>query len=131
MSRILALDIGGQRTGFAITDEEQIIAQALPFTAPLAGLKNKISEIQKDYGFEKIVVGLPKSMSGFEGRQAELVRQAGELIRKEFGCPVEFFDERLTTKQVMNFKGLGIDMPADSLVAQQILQDYLKKSHNP
>ncbi len=126
MSRILALDIGEQRTGFAITDEGQIIAQALPFTAPLANLNKGIAEIQKDYGFNKIVIGLPKTMSGLEGPQASKVREVGQSLAKEFNCPIEYFDERLTTKQASNLMAKSGNIPLDSLAAQQILEQYLQ-----
>ncbi|OGE85092.1 MAG: hypothetical protein A3J48_02870 [Candidatus Doudnabacteria bacterium RIFCSPHIGHO2_02_FULL_46_11] len=127
MGRILALDVGEQRTGFAITDEEKIISQALPETADQHELLRVINEICNQYDIEKIVVGLPLTMSGEIGSQAQWVKSIGETISTETGKIVDYFDERLTTKQVLRNFEKDKNIPLDSLAAQALLEQYLRK----
>ena len=126
MGRILALDIGSSRIGLAITDENQIICQPMPYTVKPAELIGTLESLNSDYGIEKIIVGLPKSLSGEEGMQAKKTREQGDMIQKSLNIPIEYFDERLTSKEAIRLSQSGSTLPIDSLAAQQILQDYLK-----
>jgi putative Holliday junction resolvase len=47
----------------------------------------------------RVVVGLPLLMDGTEGAQAALVREFAGRLQEAVGVPVEFVDERLTTRE--------------------------------
>ncbi|HYD91233.1 MAG TPA: Holliday junction resolvase RuvX [Flavobacterium sp.] len=126
MGRILSLDIGTKRIGLAITDESQTIAQPFDFTASPAEIGKLMTTLTSDYEIEKIIVGLPMTMAGEEGFQVEYTKKIAEKITEETGMPVEYFDERLTTKQAYKLEGGG-GIPIDCLAAQQLLEQYLRK----
>ena len=62
MARILAIDYGKKRTGLAVTDVLQIIANGLT-TVPTHTLMDFILDYVKREPVERIVVGLPKQMN--------------------------------------------------------------------
>lgn len=130
MPRLLALDIGEKRIGLAVTDEEQAISQPLEFTAEPSEITKVIKSMSEQYKFAKIIVGLPKSMSGEEGMQAKKVRKVADRIKKNTELPIEYFDERLTTKQALGLEGRNKNIPIDSLAAQQLLEQYLRANRN-
>ena len=63
MGRVLAIDYGRKRTGLAVTDPLQIIANGLT-TVPTAELMNFILGYVQRESVERIVVGLPKTVTG-------------------------------------------------------------------
>lgn len=126
MGRILALDLGSKRIGLAITDEDKIIAQPLGITASPENAHQVLEDLKTDFDIEKIVVGLPKSLSGEEGPQAQKIKIQAEKISEYLNLPVEYLDERLTTKQAFNILNRDKNIPIDSLAAQKILEQYLK-----
>ena len=62
MSRILAIDYGKKRTGIAVTDILQIIANGLT-TVPTPQLEGFILKYVQDEPVERIVVGHPRQMN--------------------------------------------------------------------
>ncbi|MFH1361447.1 MAG: Holliday junction resolvase RuvX [bacterium] len=96
--RILAIDHGQARLGIAISDPLQITAQPV---ATLQNDENLIPNLKKiidDYGsVTEIVVGLPKSLKGGLGPQAEKVQAFVAELEKNFEIKVVTWDERLTT----------------------------------
>src|SRR3989344_9432187 len=113
MARILALDIGSKRIGLAITDEEQIISQPLPYTVSPEEILENLQSLINDYEIEEIVVGLPKSLSGEEGTQAQEVRSFIDIIKSKIKTPINYFDERLTTKQAKMLQRDNMGVPID------------------
>ena len=63
MSRILAVDYGKKRTGLAVTDPLQIIANGLA-TVPTAELYDYLVKYTQTEQVELIVVGEPKQPNG-------------------------------------------------------------------
>jgi len=124
MSRILALDFGDARCGCALSDPTGTLATpigAVERPATRRGLQ-RLAEIARDHGVERVVVGLPLTLAGEEGQQAsatrEFVARLGELV----SVPVDMHDERLTTRQAERTGG-GAD--ADSRAAAHLLEAYL------
>ncbi|MDO4183033.1 MAG: Holliday junction resolvase RuvX [Coriobacteriia bacterium] len=128
--RVLALDIGQARVGIAVCDPamqvaspvcvlpaDQVLTHAKPFRAVL-----------EDWEPELLVCGLPYTLSGEEGPQAASIRMQAVRIGKACGLPVEFTDERLSSreaKRILREEGLSekqmrgkIDMIAASLFLQ-------------
>lgn len=98
MGRILGVDYGDSRIGLAISDLNKIIA------SPFKTIKNKGSyqlkeEFRKiiiDNDIERIVLGLPISLSGKETKQTDKVRDFFKFL-EDFNVPVYMQDERLSS----------------------------------
>ncbi len=118
----------------ALSDPQGILAS--PFTiierseetADVAA----IVDIVEQKGVEQIIVGLPRSMDGSIGEQAEKVKAFTEELRRQTKVPAEFRDERLSTvsaKRLMREGKKGRGKAGDDAVAAAIiLQAYLDES---
>lgn len=128
--RIMALDIGQTRIGIAISDPAERVASpvcVLPADEVLAGSRS-FRTVLEDWEPELLLCGLPYTLSGEEGPQAERIRGCAAQIAKGCGLPYEFTDERLSSseaKRSLREKGLSekqmrgkIDMIAASLFLQ-------------
>jgi len=133
MERILAIDYGDRRVGLAVSDPLGITAQPIGYVT-VSGFSDAISKIKSyitEYDIKKIVLGLPKNMSGEEGTRASVTREFGERLEKETGITPDFFDERLTTVYAdhtlnsLNVKGKKKTGKKDTLSAVLILQGYM------
>ena len=131
MSRILAIDYGKKRTGVAVTDVLQIIANGLT-TVPTHQLLDFILKYVEKEPVERIIVGHPKQMNNQESENmAPFVNQ---LRKKLPDIPVEFVDERFTSvlaHQAMLDGGLKKKdrqnkALVDEISATIILQSYLE-----
>lgn len=97
MSRILAIDYGQKRTGLAVTDPLQIIANGLT-TVPTAQLEAFITDYVKREEVERIVVGLPRQNSGEYSENMRRITPFVNRLKKVFpNIPVEMVDERFTS----------------------------------
>ena len=137
MMRSLGLDIGDKRIGVALSDPEGILAS--PFT--IIDRKDDAADIEAIINIverqrvERIVVGLPRSMDGSIGRQAEKVKSFTQKLCSHTDVSVEFRDERLTTvsaKRLMQSVGKKKSRKKardDAIAAALILQGYLDETH--
>ncbi len=135
MGRILAIDYGRKRTGLAVTDPLQIIANALE-TVPTHTLMEYIRNYAAANALDAIVVGMPRQMDGTESESYVYIRPFVEKLRKAFpALKIEMVDERFTSKLAMQAiiaggvprakrqdKGL-----VDRVSATIILQSYLEE----
>ena len=91
----------------------------------------RIEELVREYGAERIIVGLPKHMNNDEGVRAEKSRAFAENLARRTGLPVELYDERLTTVAAdramneMRIRGADRKKFVDEIAAVLILQGYL------
>ncbi len=131
-SRIVALDVGDERIGVAVSDESRLIASPLTIIERKAGkAAEKILHLVKELGATTLVVGLPKNMDGSEGSQARKTREfAKQLAEGLSDLQIEFWDERLTTvtahrilQETSSRKRRR--MPVDAVSACVLLQSYL------
>jgi putative holliday junction resolvase len=97
--RVLALDIGERRVGVAISDPGATIASPLEVLDATARLDDRIAAIVDEYEVGLVVAGLPLTLGGEEGPQAERVRLVGERIAGRIGIPLVYHDERLSSAQ--------------------------------
>ena len=100
--RTLALDYGEARIGVAISDPDGLLAQPLETIATRpgdAGALARIAELVKTREVEQIVIGLPLHMDGRRGPEVERTRAFGERVRGLTGVPVEYLDERWTSRE--------------------------------
>jgi putative Holliday junction resolvase len=97
--RVLALDYGSARTGVAISDPSGTIARPLGVVEQAAteGGLARLAELVREQKAERVVVGLPLTMSGGRGEQARETERFVKALRAALGVPVESFDERFTS----------------------------------
>ncbi|MBO4999468.1 MAG: Holliday junction resolvase RuvX [Bacteroidaceae bacterium] len=134
MSRILAIDYGKKRTGIAVTDVLQIIANGLT-TVSTSGLMDFILDYVGKEPVERIVVGYPKQMNNEDSENMKRITPFVNQLKKKLpGIPVEFVDERFTSvlaHQAMLDGGLKKKARqnkalVDEISATIILQSYLE-----
>lgn len=131
----LGLDIGKKRIGIAGCDGIGLLASPLT-TINRQSFPEDVAEISKivqERNIDILVVGLPYSMDGSLGPQAEYVQQEATKLSEALQLPVEYVDERLTSveaeeqlKSQKRFsrqnKGL-IDRQAAAIILQQWLDE--------
>ncbi len=133
--RILAIDYGDSRVGFATCDKDEIIATGLR-TEKVRGMRGAAeiaAKIALDEGAELIVVGLPLNMDGTRGFRVENTLAFCEILKTLTPLPIETQDERCTTVSAYNYmiatntkktKKRGI---VDTISAEIILQTFIDK----
>jgi putative Holliday junction resolvase len=131
--RCLGLDIGDRRIGVALSDPEGILASPLTIierTEDSQALAAIIEIINKqDAG--QVIVGLPRSLDGSLGGQAEKVKDFADRLAGQIKVPLEYRDERLTTVMAQRLKRASGGRKTrgkaryDAQAAALILQDYL------
>jgi putative Holliday junction resolvase len=127
--RVLALDYGTARCGCAISDPSGTLVRPLAAVEPPD--PEAIAELVVAEGAERVIIGLPTTLSGEEGDQAKLTRGfAGELSQL-IDVPVETYDERLTTRMAERSAREGARADRDSLAAAHLLESYLAGHGGP
>jgi putative Holliday junction resolvase len=122
--KILALDYGRARTGVAVSDPTGTIARPLEVVEQAssnAGLA-RLAELVREQEAERIVVGLPLTLRGEHGAQADETDRFVRALEAELDIPVERFDERFTS----TLAGPGPD--SDARAAAHLLDGYLQWS---
>ena len=97
----LALDIGEVRVGIAVSDASGSVAmpvKVLPAQEVLSCART-FRLLIEDYEPDVLVCGLPQTLAGEEGPQAERIRAQAEKIARSCGLPLEFADERLSSAE--------------------------------
>lgn len=120
----------------ALSDPGGILASPLTVIKREGGHSDikAITDIIEDNQVEQIVIGLPRSMRGGVGKQAEKVYDFVTKLRDYTQVPIEFRDERLTTVLAnRQIKAVGIKKSRgkirdDAVAAALILQSYLDES---
>ena len=150
--RILAVDIGTVRIGFAISDPQQIIAQALPTleSGSAKQICTKIIEVIKKYEtapkdeqIDKVVLGLPIHLNGKDSEMSLFVKECSQILKMYIiqkikrRIEIVFKDERMTSisaERVMlegNASRKVRRQKKDQIAAQIILMEYLNANkHN-
>ena len=136
--RVMALDVGERRVGVAMSDLSQVLAS--PYTTlhahPQAVLFQKIQQLIVKEEVVMLVVGLPLSLNGQEGPQAQRIRQFIDGLQVHVEVPLMTCDERYTTaeaQRMMIEAGLRPEQrkaKIDEVAASIILQDYLNQQRN-
>ncbi len=138
--RILGIDYGDARTGFAISDELGITAQGLETIETKGNDKiilKKIDELLEKYKIETIVVGMPYSLNGAKTKRTETTEQFVHKLKCKYNkLKIDTADERLTTVQAhktMNLLNINKHKKkniVDTISAVYILETYLDKQKN-
>ena len=125
--KVLALDYGRARTGVAVSDPTGQVARPLGVVeraATPAGIA-ALADLVRTQGVERVVVGLPLTLEGKRGEQAEETDRFVEELRTAIDVPVESFDERFTTDLAEQTRGRA---PRDAQAAAHLLTSYLTRS---
>ncbi len=95
----LGVDVGTVRVGLARSDADGLLATPVETVGgDRAAQLGRIAEVARELDAVAVVVGLPRQLSGGEGRAASLAREyALDLARECAPVPVRLVDERLTT----------------------------------
>ena len=134
MSRILAIDYGKKRTGIAVTDPMQIIANGLT-TVPTHTLMDFLMNYVQQEQVERIIIGHPKQINNEDSENMKnIVPFMNQLKKKMPQMPVELVDERFTSvlaHQAMLTGGLKKKdrqnkALVDEISATIILQSYME-----
>jgi putative Holliday junction resolvase len=132
--KYLGLDIGEKKIGVAIGDDEVKLALELLTLEKDRFYLDKIKALISQEKPDKLIVGLPISLSGQELAQAKFVKKIVREIRSQIKIDIEFQDERLSTIEAekklksQGLKEAEIKKRIDQASAAVILQDYLDKS---
>lgn len=134
--RIIGLDFGSKTVGVAVSDSLGMTAQSVETILRTSENKlrktlARIEELIKEYGAERIVLGLPKNMNNTLGERAQKSFEFKEMLERRTGLPVVMWDERLTTVEANraliggNIRRENRKQYVDQLAAVLILQGYL------
>lgn len=144
MGRILSIDYGRKRTGLAVTDPLQIIAGGLT-TVPTHQLEQYLMGYIGREGVERILVGLPRQMSGEMSESWQYIQPFLNRLRKLLPTmPIELVDERFTSKlasQAILQSGIGrqrrqqdkgmIDEVSATIILQQWMENRTMPGYQP
>ena len=98
MARLLAIDYGRKRSGIAVSDTLQIIANGLT-TVPSHTVINFLKEYVAKEPVELIIIGLPRQMNYEESESMQYIKPFVKRLQKEIpDIPVEYCDERFTSR---------------------------------
>ena len=140
--RILGLDAGERRIGVAISDPERRFA--LPLRSVTrdgrGGEFAALRQLAEEEGIDEVVVGLPLSLSGETGAQADTARGFADQIESRLNLKVHMYDERLSTQEAMRRvqgepRGSSrrekrkAQADTDAIAASIILQAYLDREN--
>lgn len=134
MARLLSIDYGKKRTGLAVSDPLQIIANGLT-TVETSKLFDFLADYLQKESVERIIVGLPRQMNNEPSENMKRVEPFVNRLKKLYPhIPVVYYDERFTSKiaqQTIIDAGLKKKERQrkeliDEISATILLQDYME-----
>ncbi|WP_112238042.1 Holliday junction resolvase RuvX [Kribbella monticola] len=143
----VALDIGDARIGVASSDPHGILATPVETVRRGPGDLARIAALVTELEAFEIVIGLPRSLSGGEGRAAVKIRETAEQVRQFVlthavgdAPDVRLVDERFSTvtaEQQLRERGKKgskrravVDQAAAVVILQHAL-DFERETGNP
>ncbi len=135
--RILAIDYGQKRTGIAVTDPLQLIANGLTTVATKELESYILSYVQKE-PVERIIVGHPRQMNGEDSENMRRITPFVNRLRKLLPqITIELYDERFTSvmaHRTMLESGLRRKARQDKALVDEIsatiiLQGWMEARH--
>ncbi len=131
--RILAIDFGEKRIGFAITDPLNMFGYPLVTVPNDNKFWNELSKVILEYKVVKIILGYPLKESGSQSTSSKAVLKFKEELEKRITLPIELVDERYSSSiardriiQTVSSKKKRRDKSLlDKNAAAVMLEDYL------
>ena len=133
--RAVGIDLGEKRIGVAISDSGGSLAtpyEVVTRTGSRDQDHRRIKAIVEEVEAEILVVGLPLSLDGTEGKAAQGARKEAEAIGQTVSIPIELHDERFTTVEAERIlKEQGLDATqrrkvVDKVAAAILLQAWME-----
>jgi putative Holliday junction resolvase len=127
--KVLALDFGSARTGVAVSDPTGTIARPIGVVRNAStpvGRKKLVALVESEQ-VELVVVGMPLTLRGERGEQAQATEAFVAGLREELAVPVETYDERFTTRIAAQTPS-DASAPEDARAAAHLLSSYLEWS---
>ena len=134
MARLLSIDYGKKRTGIAVSDSLQIIANGLT-TVETTRLFDFLADYLQKEEVSCIVVGLPRQMNNEPSENMKRIEPFVNRLRKLYpDIPIEYFDERFSSRMAMQTmidggvkkKDRQNKALVDEISATIILQGYME-----
>jgi putative holliday junction resolvase len=127
---LLGLDVGERRIGVSMGDSVARIASPLT-TLEVDGTElDKLQHLIIEHEVNRLVVGLPRNMSGQTTQQTEVALAFGKHKLRELELPIHFQDESLTSvaaeRELNKRKKPYSKGDVDALAATYILQDFME-----
>jgi putative Holliday junction resolvase len=135
--RVLAIDVGERRVGFAISDPTRTLARPLATLTVVPGqaldtVAHKIAQLaSEDDGVAEIVVGMPVHLDGSPSEQTTRVAAFVDGLRTRTPIPIRMADERLTSREAESRLAVNErdwrkrKKTLDAAAAAIFLQEYL------
>jgi putative Holliday junction resolvase len=133
--RIVGIDFGERRIGVAAADTSTRMAIPVTTIVVSGDPIDDLALIAREQRADELVFGLPLSLTGAEGPQAERIREVAAALGGRIDIPIRFQDERLTTRQAEHAgprpKKKGVSRAKagspgrDAVAASILLQAYL------
>lgn len=122
--RVLALDYGSARCGCAVSDPTGVLATPIdPVLLPKSKRGfGRLRALVDELGAQRVIVGLPVSLSGADSAQTEETRAFADALAARLDVPVELYDERFTTALAVRTPGRASE---DSRAAAHLLESWL------
>lgn len=141
--RSLGLDVGDRRIGVAISGPHGLLAVPLTVIAKSEDAAREfIIKLVKQHRIERIVIGLPRSLNGGLGQQANKViaftdKLSLRVQQSKIGqIDIELWDERFSTVAAerlmveVGTKRKKRNQRRDAIAASFILQGFLDSRHS-
>ena len=126
----VGIDVGSVRVGVATCDPDGVLATPVETVHRGTGDLDRLAAIVVEQRAVEVVVGLPVSLSGLEGRAAADARGfARALARRVAPCPVRLVDERLSTVAATRaMRGHGVSARRSRAVVDQVAAAVILQS---
>ena len=132
--RLIGLDVGSKTIGLALSDLSKMVATPLEVVrrTKFRADADRIARVIEENEVGGLVIGLPISMDGTEGRRCQSTRDFTNNLLEIIDLPAAFWDERLSTAVVERMMVREMDLTrkrraqvVDKLAAAYILQGAL------
>lgn len=129
---ILALDVGAARIGLALANTVAKLANPYGAIVNDGDVLERLRDVCRKESVGRIVIGLPRGMSGQTTQQTEVAQAFGGRVAQALQLPISWQDEAVTSVRA-EAELRARDKPytkgdIDALAATYILEDYLHEN---
>lgn len=128
---ILGIDVGRARIGLALAGTVARLPKPYNILENNDDIMRQIDHIAKEEVVSKIVIGIPRNLSGEETAQTREIRQFAKKLEQNTEIPIVFADESLSTRRAeamrKELNDRPREAPIDDLAACFILEEFLAR----
>ena len=132
LKTVVGFDFGSHLIGVAVG--QTLTRQATPLTTLKTNDWKGIQRLLDEWQPQKLVVGLPLSMSGADQEMTASAKRFGRQLEGRFGIATEMVDERLTTREAYQIaieqQRMKSKQEIDSMSAALITESWLQNHDN-